>query len=298
MTNPNPGRVSANIPREPDRSRSADWESLISRMEQSLQELRDFLKNNGAVPGAQKEPESHVYLTSLSDSRQEEQKTRKNSETNTLPHNWVKFAVTPGEAEAIIDQVGKCGQESVIMERLAKVERQTRRLAVLSVIYSALMAVFLLFAGILWLETNSSGRSPFQMTQAPSSATATGEMAGSSPEAGSSPNLPVSLATPAKTPSTRTEVLRADRPGPTAAASFPGSEESSKTPDVKAQTTQYVGSVTSNKYHYPDCRWAKTIHPARLRVFSSVSEARQAGYIPCPTCQPPKADEPNSREAE
>lgn len=50
---------------------------------------------------------------------------------------------------------------------------------------------------------------------------------------------------------------------------------------------ELVGSKTSNKYHYPDCRWAKKIRPERLVTFGSVEEAREKGYIPCPACKPP-----------
>ena len=56
---------------------------------------------------------------------------------------------------------------------------------------------------------------------------------------------------------------------------------------------KYVGSITSNKYHYPQCKWAKTIAPRKVRDFASVAEAQNAGYIPCPTCRPPLADNLN-----
>jgi hypothetical protein len=52
----------------------------------------------------------------------------------------------------------------------------------------------------------------------------------------------------------------------------------------------YVGSVTSNKYHHPDCKWAAQIKPEKLVTFSSVTEARKRGHIPCPTCGPPRHD--------
>ena len=51
---------------------------------------------------------------------------------------------------------------------------------------------------------------------------------------------------------------------------------------------KFVGSKTSNKYHYPDCRWAKTIRPDRLVTFGSVDAAQERGYVPCPACKPPK----------
>ncbi|OPX94298.1 MAG: hypothetical protein A4E53_00092 [Pelotomaculum sp. PtaB.Bin104] len=53
------------------------------------------------------------------------------------------------------------------------------------------------------------------------------------------------------------------------------------------QTQQFVGSVNSDKYHYPSCRWADKIKSDNLITFSSVSEAKKAGYSPCQTCRPP-----------
>lgn len=56
--------------------------------------------------------------------------------------------------------------------------------------------------------------------------------------------------------------------------------------DAAAETI-YVGSTTSNKYHYPTCKWVKTIKPARLIKFKSVEEAQERHYVPCPVCKPP-----------
>ena len=61
-----------------------------------------------------------------------------------------------------------------------------------------------------------------------------------------------------------------------------------------ASAIKYVGSITSNKYHYPDCKWAKKILPQKLLGFRSVQEAKEKGYIPCPLCQPPLRDNPSS----
>jgi pilus assembly protein CpaE len=56
------------------------------------------------------------------------------------------------------------------------------------------------------------------------------------------------------------------------------------------EKSKYVGSITSNKYHYPDCKWAKTIPHRKLMGFNSVAEAKEKGYIPCPACNPPQED--------
>jgi methylphosphotriester-DNA--protein-cysteine methyltransferase len=50
---------------------------------------------------------------------------------------------------------------------------------------------------------------------------------------------------------------------------------------------EFWGSLKSDKYHYPDCRWAQKIHAVNLIVFNSPSEAHEAGYVPCKVCSPP-----------
>jgi hypothetical protein len=54
-----------------------------------------------------------------------------------------------------------------------------------------------------------------------------------------------------------------------------------------ATETYFVGSKTSNKYHFPECKWAKTIRPSHLIIFKSLKDAQDRGYIPCPACKPP-----------
>ena len=53
---------------------------------------------------------------------------------------------------------------------------------------------------------------------------------------------------------------------------------------------KYVGSVKSNKYHYPNCEWALEINPDNLVKFWSAKEALDAGYVPCKVCRPPTRD--------
>ncbi|MEW6770262.1 MAG: Ada metal-binding domain-containing protein [Bacillota bacterium] len=48
-----------------------------------------------------------------------------------------------------------------------------------------------------------------------------------------------------------------------------------------------VGSVYSNKYHYPQCRWALRIKRKNEIWFSSPEEAKRKGYVPCRECRPP-----------
>jgi len=66
------------------------------------------------------------------------------------------------------------------------------------------------------------------------------------------------------------------------------SDNPSVTGEPQQQTQQiFVGSVNSNKYHYPTCQWARKIKPANEITFGSPEEARDAGYIPCKVCSPP-----------
>jgi len=50
-------------------------------------------------------------------------------------------------------------------------------------------------------------------------------------------------------------------------------------PSVKEGT--FVGSVNSNKYHWPDCSFAKRIAEQNQTWFESEEEAQNAGYIRC-----------------
>lgn len=49
---------------------------------------------------------------------------------------------------------------------------------------------------------------------------------------------------------------------------------------------KFVGSAKSNKYHYPDCRWAGKINPENVIWFSSSGDARSKGYVACGVCHP------------
>jgi micrococcal nuclease len=45
-----------------------------------------------------------------------------------------------------------------------------------------------------------------------------------------------------------------------------------------------VGSISSGKYHYSCCQWAKEICPENLIKFNSSQDARNQGYVPCKVC--------------
>ena len=62
---------------------------------------------------------------------------------------------------------------------------------------------------------------------------------------------------------------------------FNGKEEITTT-----QTTQYIGSKNTKKYHKEDCQYVKTISDKNKVYFGSSQEAQNEGYIPCKACNP------------
>jgi micrococcal nuclease len=66
--------------------------------------------------------------------------------------------------------------------------------------------------------------------------------------------------------------------------------EESETPSTAVSTSTtglFVGSIKSNKYHYPNCEGAKKIKPSNEIWFSSSEDARFHRYEPCKICNPP-----------
>lgn len=49
---------------------------------------------------------------------------------------------------------------------------------------------------------------------------------------------------------------------------------------------KYVGSKNSNRFHRPDCKWAKRIKPDNRVWFDTREKALKAGYSPCKVCKP------------
>jgi len=51
--------------------------------------------------------------------------------------------------------------------------------------------------------------------------------------------------------------------------------------DNSIKEGMFVGSSNSNKYHWPDCSFAKRIADENRVWFSSEQEAKDAGYVKC-----------------
>jgi len=54
-----------------------------------------------------------------------------------------------------------------------------------------------------------------------------------------------------------------------------------------SQPGQFVGSVNSDVYHYPYCKYVDQIHESNKIWFTSSQDARNHGYRPCKVCNPP-----------
>ena len=65
------------------------------------------------------------------------------------------------------------------------------------------------------------------------------------------------------------------------------SEQTEPSDDAQSSSAgQYVGSVNSDKYHYPSCQHAKKILPSNKIWFSSAEDAKAHGYVACKVCKP------------
>ena len=161
-------------------------------------------------------------------------------------------AIVPAEAQAIKPEEGKLSLDVVVLRRLEKMERQNRKVVILGGMFFTLMTLTIGVFALLMFRANLL--SPAIMFPPHS------EIVAQSPQ-------PTIVLPPAEEVAVKTE-----------------------TPVNTASPVKYVGSSSSNKYHYLECKWAKTIHPEKLITFKSVSEAKAAGYIRCPACNPPLSD--------
>lgn len=217
--------------------------------------------------------------------------------------------------------------------QLIALEKQNRRLKAAVIVLSLLLLAAILSAGYLYHRMQLSGRAGAPERQkglsslfhgsAPSSKSATvrppeGETADVQREtldqkgeakASIAETLPVitvnyrgqdrhgqpdetgksdqDTGTPASTPAASPEAAPESAAQPEGAALATGAEPAAR----------YVGSKTSNRYHFPDCKWAKLIQPERLLGFASVEEARKTHPIACPACRPPVAEPVESAAA-
>lgn len=194
-----------------------------------------------------------------------------------------RVAISAREVDAIFQRVEKIQHDAEILARVEKLERQTRTITILgsmsmtlTILVIGLLAFFmapatLLHTGVFW-----STRQKVDASQPPlGKATA---------------KVPVTPVADPKAPvNDRKSVEPVAKVGDPAAAPSVAPGPAPRPAEGPAPV-KYVGFLTSNKYHDPGCKWAAGITHYRHRTFSSVQEARDQGYRPCPTCKPPHSD--------
>lgn len=225
-----------------------DLNEILARCEEGMQDLKTLIQ-----PQLE---ESGKILNIGSQAQNLEDRTIGEDES---PPRGLGSPVSKMETDAIMRRIEGVRLETEISWRLARVERQVRRLTVLGAMSLTILSVGMLTLAFLLFQTRLPHQTTFRDGKA-------AEKAASAP----SSNLQ------AKAGDLVSEVKTAR---PDAAPPLQGEA-----------SPRYVGSITSNKYHYPDCKWAKTIIPGKLIGFKSVAEAEAKGYIPCPTCNPPHKD--------
>ena len=206
-------------------------------------------------------------------------------------------AVTPEELAAITQKNGENGHDKTLMGRLVTVERQIRKLTFLVTAFMTLAIALLAVLTFLGFKGNfvnwSTSRQPQEIAAASHP---------SSPEAMVPANDRQSAAVAPLVPandrqlSSATVMISPGEPQSVSATAIPAenvgkSAEMATSPAVAEPAPQFVGSMTSNKVHSPDCKWAAKIDPKNLITFGSMAAAREQGYLPCPVCRPHESDQ-------
>ena len=202
------------------------------------------------------------------------------------------LAATPRELEAITQKNGENDRDKTLMGRLITVERQIHKLTLLVTAFMTLAIALLAILTFLGFKGNfvnwSTSRQPHEIAAASNP---------SSPEAMVPANDRQSATVAPMVPandrqlSSATAMISSGDPQSVSATAIPGenvdkASEMKPSPTVAEPAPKFVGSMTSNKAHYPDCKWAAKINPKNLITFTSMAAAQEQGYIPCPVCRP------------
>jgi hypothetical protein len=187
------------------------------------------------------------------------------------------IAITPRELEAITQKRGTIKQDKTLAERLITVEKQIHKLTLVLTAFLTLAIALIAVLTFLGFKGDFLNRSTAHQPH---------EVA-----AASNPARPEAMV-PAtdRQLSSGTILIPPSEPQSVSATAWPG-ESFAKAleaapPAAAEPAPQFVGSMTSNKAHRPDCKWAVKISPDKLITFPSLAAAREQGYMPCPVCRP------------
>jgi hypothetical protein len=192
-----------------------------------------------------------------------------------------KTQVSAKEVDSIFQKVDKINRDAEVMVRVEKLEKQNRKIVILGSMFLTL--VLLLAGASAFLMVQARFLNKGGVLQAEERVESPASTDGEGVAKAHDPQGPHVIAEHQAPPATEPPAKTLD-PNPVAATVDP-------TPAKTVPVFKYVGSKTSNKYHYPGCKWAAEIKPQNLLHFSSTAEAHKRGYIPCPTCLPPSSDQ-------
>ena len=207
------------------------------------------------------------------------------------------MAVTPRELEAITPKNGENGYDKTLMERLITVEKQIHKLTLLVTVFMtsaiALLAVLTFLGFKDNLVNRSASRQPQEIAVSSNPSSPEAMVPGNDRQSATvAPMVPAND----RQLSSATEMISPSDPQPVSATAMPTENggKSSKmetSPAVAEPNPKFVGSMTSNRAHYPDCKWAAIINPKKLITFPSMAAAQEQGYISCPVCRPHESDD-------
>jgi hypothetical protein len=271
-----PEKLSSHVSGASEMPQGEDLEAVIARLDKKWRELKKLLQAQESSP-LEEEPGLQVCLNDLNQAEnpgQEDDELSKSWWDSLLLGNKAKFGVTSVETDAIIRRVEKLDEDAKMRERLARVEKHNHALTIYAIACTFLV-LFMVFSTYFFQESYASSKNSLDQAVEPAIAATT---VVPNPAAANPPAPPQALPQP-----------------------IPGTPDSQETPTASSALqkpeipqVEFVGSRTSNKYHYRSCKWTKYIPPKNERVFHSVAEAKEAGYISCPTCRPPLTDEPQT----
>ncbi len=259
----------------PEFTTREDVEAMINRLDKKWCEIKKLLRAE----------EDLLIESDARDLAREAEEESGEDWSRSLPLQPANFGMSSGETDALLNSAKALDPEHEIRERLVKMQWQNRGLIVYSVICTVM---FLYLLCSVFFSNDSYALNPNK-----GDAKTAVHAAAAPLTPGPTPAQATALTDREPTPEAARDPARVaalpagqrDTQEKSAAQTSPAAVGTDQAPE--ATQVEYVGSITSNKYHYRSCKWAKFIIPRKEIVFHSVAEARKAGYIPCPTCRPP-----------
>ena len=129
-----------------------ELEARLASLDQEWREFKKLLKTGLQNSMLTEKLDSQVYMKNLKQVVNKEASISETKASPSLPGDKIDIAVSPLEAEAIIDRLRKSDGETKILERLARVERQTRRLSIYGSIFCLLMVPLMLLSMLFSLS--------------------------------------------------------------------------------------------------------------------------------------------------